>query len=118
MKITRNIHTIDAAGLALGRLAVLAAKHLMGKHKAGFVRRADAGDSVAVVNWKQIKFTGNKMKSKLYYRPTKRPGALKSENLEKFWRRRPREVIRRAVWGMLPKNSLRKTMIQRLTLKD
>lgn len=118
MKSTRATHTIDAAGLALGRLAALIANHLMGKRKTSFMRRADLGDAVAVINWKQIKFTGNKLKAKLYFRPTKRPGALKSENLEKLWRRRPAEVIRKAVWGMLPKNSLRKTMIQRLTFKN
>lgn len=109
-------HEIDATGVSLGRVADQAAKFLMGKHKASFVRHRDTGDAVKILNWRQIKFTGEKLTSKRYYRPTKRPGALKSETLAHLWQRRPQEVIRKAVWGMLPKNSLRKKMIQRLIL--
>lgn len=110
----RTMHTIDAAGTPLGRVAAQAAKFLMGKHKASFVRHQDMGDEVQIINWRQVKFTGAKLKSKLYFRPTKRPGALKSETLSHLWQRRPQEVLRKAIWGMLPKNSLRKKMIQRL----
>lgn len=110
----RNKQIIDAKNVALGRVASSAAKFLMGKHKANYERHSDNGDWVEVVNYQQIKFTGNKLKDKLYYNPTKRPGALKSETLQSLWARRPHEVLRRAVWNMLPKNTLRKAMIKRL----
>jgi len=116
-QVIRKTHTIDASGLALGRVATQIAWLLMGKHKAAFVRHQDLGDTVKVVNFDKIKFTGSKLKQKLYYRPTRRVGALKSENLESLLKRRPQEPLRRAVWGMLPKNSLRKEMIKRLIIK-
>lgn len=115
--IKRAEHTIDAAQKSLGRVATQVASLLMGKHKAEFLRREDRGDTVKVINYGQIVFTGNKLKQKLYYRPTQRPGKLKSENLESLWQRRPQEVLRQAVWGMLPKNSLRKQMIKRLMIE-
>ncbi len=102
--------------MALGRLASQAAVFLMGKHKPSFERRVDNGDWVEVVNYSQVKFTGNKMRDKLYYNETKRPGGLKSENLASLWKRRPHEVLRKAIWNMLPKNTLRKQMIKRLKI--
>ena len=117
MKDKETMHILDAAGVPLGRLASAAAKYLQGKHKTGFSRNKDIGDGVKITNWPQIKFTGDKLASKLYFRPTKRPGALKSETLARLWQRRPKEVVRKAVWGMLPKNSLRKRMIKRLILE-
>lgn len=114
----RNKQTIDAKGVALGRVASMAAKFLMGKHKADFERHLDHGDAVDIINYDQIKFTGNKLKDKLYYNETKRPGGLKSENLESLWKRRPHEVLRRAIWNMLPKNTLRKAMIKRLKIVE
>jgi large subunit ribosomal protein L13 len=114
----RNTHTIDAKGISLGRVATQVAHLLMGKHKPSYVAYRDLGDRVIVSNLKLIKFTGNKLEQKKYYRPTTRVGALKSETLASLWKRRPQEVMRKAVMGMLPKNSLRKEMIKRLTIKD
>jgi len=113
---TRNKQIIDAKNMALGRLASQAAVFLMGKHKASFERRVDNGDWVEVVNYSQVKFTGNKMRDKLYYNETKRPGGLKFESLQSLWARRPNEVLRKAIWNMLPKNTLRKQMIKRLKI--
>ena len=113
---TRNKQVIDAKNVALGRVASAAAKFLMGKHKANYERHIDNGDFVDIINYDQIKFTGNKLKDKLYYSDTKRPGGLKSESLQSLWARRPNEVLRRAVWNMLPKNTLRKAMIKRMNV--
>jgi len=113
----RATHTIDASKRTLGRLATEVAKLLMGKHKPAYVPYKDEGDMVLITNAKALVFTGNKMNQKLYYRPTTRVGALKSESLAHLWERRPEEVIRKAVYGMLPKNSLRKEMIKRLKIQ-
>ena len=113
----RETHTIDASGIPLGRIASQAARLLMGKNKASYVPYKDAGDAVMVTNYAKMKITGDKMDQKRYYRPTKRPGSLKSESLRELLNRRPEEVLKRAVYGMLPKNSLRKSMIKRLLIK-
>lgn len=113
----REIHKIDAEKIPLGRIATQVAKLLMGKHKPSYTPSVDMGDFVIVENFSKVKFTGNKMTQKLYYTPTKRPGKLKSETLSHLWARRPEETLRRAVMGMLPKNSLRKSMIKRLSIE-
>ena len=115
--MTRKTQTIDAAKISLGRVATQAAKFLMGKHKASYVPYKDEGDIVVIENLDKVKFTGNKMSQKLYYRPTQRVGHLKSETLSSLWERRPTEVLRKAVFGMLPKNKLRTSMIKRLEIK-
>jgi large subunit ribosomal protein L13 len=114
----RKTHTIDAEKVSLGRVASEVAKLLIGKHKPDYVPYKDQGDNVVVINYSKIKFTGGKMEKKKYYRPTTRVGALKSETLESLWKRRPNEVLRLAVNGMLPKNSLRKEMIKRLKIQE
>ncbi len=114
----RTKHTIDAQNKSLGRVASDAAQLLMGKHKPTFESHTDTGDSVEITGYKNIVFTGaNKMTQKKYYKPTTQPGHLKSETLEHLWERDPQEVVRKAVYGMLPKNSLRKEMIKRLSFK-
>lgn len=113
----RTTHNLDAAGRSLGRLAAEAAKFLMGKHRPQYNARTDNGDFVEVENFSKVKFTGDKMRQKLYYRPTTRPGKLRSEKLIDLWKRDPKQVLRKAVWGMLPKNSLRQQMIKRLIIE-
>jgi len=113
----RKIHKIDASGISLGRVATKIAWILMGKQKASYLPYKDEGDFVVIENLDKIKFTGNKMEQKKYYRPTTRVGALKSETLASLWKRRPKEVLRKAVLGMLPKNKLRDDMIKRLEIK-
>lgn len=115
----RKRHTIDAAKIPLGRLATKIALLLMGKQKPSYAPYKDEGDFVAIENLDKIKFSARakKMEQKMYYRPTTRPGKLKSENLASLWDRRPKEVLRKAVLGMLPKNKLRPKMIKRLEIK-
>lgn len=113
----RATHTIDASGIPLGRIASQAARLLMGKNKASYVPYKDEGDAVVVTNYAQMKVTGSKMDQKRYYRPTSRPGSLKSETMRELMNRRPEEVLKRAVYGMLPKNTLRKSMIRRLIIR-
>lgn len=109
---------IDAAGQSLGRIAGQAALMLRGKNKTDFAPHKDAGDFVVIKNSGAIKITGNKLKTKVYHRFTGYVGGLKSETMEKFIERRGLpEVIRKAVYGMLPKNKLRDRMIKRLEVK-
>lgn len=116
--MNRATHTIDASGVPLGRVATQVARFLMGKHRASYVPYKDEGDVVVVKNFRKVTFTGAKMDQKRYWRPTTRPGSLTSETLRQLWQRRPEEVLRKAVYGMLPKNTLRKQMIKRLSIND
>jgi large subunit ribosomal protein L13 len=110
----RKTHTIDAKDRPLGRLATEIAILLRGKHKPDFERGKDMGDIVIVKNVDKIRLTGKKLKQKIYYRHSGYIGGLKEIPLETLFKKDPREVLRKAVWGMLPKNKLRKKMIKRL----
>ncbi len=110
----RQKHTIDAEGKVLGRLAVEIAKLLRGKHRPDFLPRRDSGDFVTVKNVDKMKFTGKKMKQKVYYRHSGYLGGLKSTPLEKLFKKNPAQVLIKAVWGMMPKNKLRSQQIKRL----
>lgn len=109
-------HTIDATNKILGRLAVEVANLLRGKGKADFVPYLDRGDQVIVTNTDRIKVTGQKMKKKIYYHHSGYPGGIKEINLERLMEKDSRQVIKKAVYGMLPKNKLRNKMIKKLTL--
>jgi len=109
-------HTIDATNKVLGRLAVEVANLLRGKGKTDFVPYLDRGDQVAVTNTDRIKVTGQKMKNKIYYHHSGYPGGIKEISLERLMEKDSREVIKKAVYGMLPKNKLRDKMIKKLTL--
>ncbi len=110
----RKIHTIDATDKVLGRLAVEIALLLRGKQKVDFAPYKDIGDVVIVQNVDKLKFTGKKAKQKKYYRHSGYLGSLKEITLEKLFEKNPEEVLRKAVFGMLPKNKLRAKMIKRL----
>ena len=109
-------HLIDASqGVSVGRLAAAIAPVLRGKHKPGFEpHRHDHGDNVVVVNADRLVFTGKKWKQKLYRHHTGYMGGLKQRTAADLQRRKPGEVLRRAVLGMLPKNKLRTIFIRRL----
>lgn len=116
--IKRKEHLIDADGEILGRLASRVAVLLRGKHKPGFERNLDLGDTVIVENVAKIKVTGNKFNDKIYYKSSDRPGGLKKTKMkalvtEKGWA----EVLRRAVYRMLPGNRLRSDIMKRLIIK-
>ncbi len=113
-EISRHWWVVDADGATLGRLATRVAATLRGKHKATFTDHLDVGDAVVVVNAAKIKVTGRKLQQKQYVRHSGYPGGLRAETLERLLRRRPEEVIRRAVRGMLPRNRLGERMIRKL----
>lgn len=115
-QIKRQTHEIDAEGKAVGRIASQVALLLRGKNKATFVPRIDAGDYVVVINAAKVHFSGRKLVQKDYRRHTMHPGGLKRVSMKRVVETDPAKVLRRAVYGMLPKNSHRKDMIQRLTI--
>jgi large subunit ribosomal protein L13 len=112
----RNWVLVDAEGLTLGRLATQIADLLRGKRKPTYTPHCDVGDFVVVVNAEKISVTGNKRTEKLYYRHSGYPGGLKSRTLEEMLDRRPEEVIRHAVKGMLPRNRLARKQITKLKI--
>jgi large subunit ribosomal protein L13 len=113
---TRNREwvVIDAEGQTLGRLSTLIADTLRGKKKPEYTPHIDTGDFVVVVNAEKIKVTGNKLTEKVYYRHTGYPGGLRSRTLEEQLDRRPEEVIRTAVKGMLPRTRLGRAQLRKL----
>ena len=113
-EITRSWHVIDANDVVLGRLAVTAATLLRGKHKPTFAPHVDGGDFVIVVNASKIALGGSKRTDKLYHRHSGRPGGLKSVPAGELLARDPRQVVEKAVWGMLPKNRLSRKLITKL----
>jgi large subunit ribosomal protein L13 len=105
---------VDAEGQILGRLATQIADRLRGKGKPGYTPHVDTGDFVVVVNADKIAVTGNKLDDKMYYRHSGYPGGLKQRTLREQLERRPTEVIRKAVKGMLPKNRLAAVQLRKL----
>ena len=105
-EITRDWYLVDAEGQTLGRLATQIADRLRGKGKPQYTAHVDTGDFVVVVNAEKVLVTGNKLDQKRYYRHSGYPGGLRSRTLQEMLDRRPEEVIRRAVKGMVPRNRL------------
>lgn len=116
-KEERATHTINATGRPLGRLAVEIADLLRGKQKAEFVPYKDVGDFVTVEHFKNVRITGRKKDQKTYYRHSGYIGNLKEEKLGALLERRPQEVLRKTVLGMLPHNKLRAEQINRLKVE-
>jgi large subunit ribosomal protein L13 len=110
----RNWLVVDATGKTLGRLATQIADILRGKRKPEYTPHVDVGDFVIVINAELISVTGNKRQEKRYYRHSGYPGGLRSRTLEEMLARRPEEVIRLAVKGMLPRNRLARTQLRKL----
>ena len=110
----RNWLVVDASGKTLGRLATQLADALRGKRKPAFTPHIDVGDFVIVVNAERISVTGNKRQEKRYYRHSGYPGGLRSRTLEEMLNRRPEEVIRLAVKGMLPRTRLGRAQLRKL----
>jgi len=97
---------VDAQGAVLGRLATSVATHLRGKHNPFFTPHVDTGDWVIVINADKVVLTGKKWKQKTYYRHSGYIGGLKEITAEKLFEKRPEDLVRFAVKGMLPKNRL------------
>jgi large subunit ribosomal protein L13 len=110
----RDWVVVDATGQTLGRLATQIADVLRGKRKPEYTPHVDTGDFVIVVNADKIVVTGNKLNDKLYHRHSGYPGGLKTRTLQQQLERRPEEVIRKAVKGMLPRNRLARRQITKL----
>jgi large subunit ribosomal protein L13 len=115
-EIERQWFLVDAEGQTLGRLATRIADTLRGKGKPQYTPHVDTGDFVVVVNAEKIAVTGSKLDSKLYYRHSGYPGGLRSRTLREQLDRRPTEVLRKAVKGMLPKNRLANAQIRKLKI--
>ena len=112
----RNWLVVDASEQTLGRLATRIADALRGKDKPTYTPHIDTGDFVIVVNAEKVAVTGNKRVAKRYYRHSGYPGGLRSRTLEQMLERRPEEVIRLAVKGMLPRNRLARKQLTKLKI--
>ncbi|GBD39532.1 50S ribosomal protein L13 [bacterium HR37] len=112
--IEKKWYLIDAKGKTVGRLATKIARLLRGKDKPQFTPHADIGDFVIVINADKVRFTGKKWSQKTYYWHTPYPGGLKSITAGELLKKNPEEIIRKAVWGMLPKTKWQKKLIKRL----
>ena len=112
--VKRDWFVVDADGKVLGRLASQVAAGLRGKHKPIYTPHVDTGDFVVVVNAGKIRITGTKVDDKEFYHHSGYPDGLKKESLRKYVEEKPDELIKRSVWGMLPKNKLGKAMLKKL----
>jgi large subunit ribosomal protein L13 len=113
-EIERGWQLVDAEGQTLGRLATRIADTLRGKDKPQYTPHVDTGDFVVVVNAEKIGVTGKKLDDKRYYRHSGYPGGLRSRTLREQLERRPEEVIRKAVKGMLPRSRLGRAQLRKL----
>lgn len=113
-EVRRDWFVVDANGRTLGRLATAIATRLRGKHKPEYTPHVDTGDYIVVVNAKQIRVTGNKLKDKIYHHHTGYIGNLKSMSLGTMLEQHPERVLINAVKGMLPKNKLGAAMLKKL----
>ncbi len=114
--ITRQWYLVDAKDKVLGRLATNVAIRLRGKHKPIFAPHVDTGDFVVVVNADKVRLTGRKWDKKIYYRHTGYTGGLKQISAKKLREKRPEDILRFAVKGMLPKNSLGRRQLKKLKI--
>ena len=115
-EIQRDWYVVDAEGKTLGRLATQIADTLRGKNKPTYTPHTDTGDFVIVVNAEKIHVTGQKLDQKMYHRHSGYPGGLRSRSLRTQLERRPTEVLRKAVKGMLPRNRLARQQITKLKI--
>ena len=115
-EIDRHWYVVDAEGKTLGRLATRIADTLRGKGKPQYTPHVDTGDFVVVVNAEKIHVTGNKLDAKMYHRHSGYPGGLRSRPLRAQLERRPTEVLRKAVKGMLPRNRLSRAQLRKLKI--
>jgi len=113
-EIERKWYVVDAAGKVLGRVASEIARRLRGKHKPNYSTFMDVGDFIVVVNADKVRLTGKKWDDKIYYRHTGYMGGLKQMTAKEMLEKKPEELIRKAVRGMLPKNTLGRAQLKKL----
>ncbi|MFZ1204313.1 MAG: 50S ribosomal protein L13 [Candidatus Acidiferrales bacterium] len=116
LSVGKNWFVVDAEGQVLGRLATRIARLLIGKDKASFTPSLDCGDHVVVINAELVRLTGNKIDQKIYRHHSGYPGGFKEIPIRRMLEKRPEEVIREAVLGMLPKNKLRARRAKKLRI--
>ena len=112
--IDRTWHVIDAEGMVLGRLSTEVANLLRGKHKPIYAPHMDTGDFVIIVNADKVVLTANKLDQKIAYRHTGYPGGLRETKYTDLMAKKPEEVVRKAVKGMVPKTALGRSMLRKL----
>lgn len=112
--VERKWYVVDARDAVLGRLAVKIAVYLRGKNKPVFTPNVDTGDFIIVINADKVRLTGNKLTDKVYYHHTGYIGGIKAETAREMFEKHPERIIEKAVWGMLPKNTLGKQMLKKL----
>ena len=105
---------VNADGKILGRLATEVACLIRGKKKPQFSSHLDTGDFVVVINAEKIRVTGRKLDQKVYYSHSQYPGGIKAETLKELLKRKPEEAVKRAVWGMIPKGKLGRSVYKKL----
>jgi large subunit ribosomal protein L13 len=115
-EVNRDWFLVDGQNKILGRLASDIAHRLRGKHKAVYAPYLDVGDFIIVVNADKINLTGNKLTDKVYYHHTGYPGGIKAITAGKMLKEKPEELLRIAVRGMLPKNTLGRAMLKKLKI--
>ena len=115
-EISKKWYLVDAKGRVLGRLATQIAMRLRGKHKPIFTPHADTGDFIVVINANKVMLTGRKWDKKIYYRHTGYIGGLKEITAKKLLEKKPEDILRFAVRGMLPKNSLGRRQLKKLKI--
>ena len=114
--VSRDWYLIDARDKVLGRVAAEIARRLRGKHKPEFTPHTDTGDFIVVINAEKIALTGKKLDDKVYYHHSGYPGGIKSITAGKLLKKKPEDVLKIAVKGMLPKNSLGRMMLKKLKI--
>ena len=112
----REWHELDASKTTLGRLAVQAARLLIGKHKTNYTPHLDAGDFVVIVNADKIKTTGSKLLQKEYFHYSGYPGGLKRRKMSDVMAKTPEKVLWKAIYGMIATNRLRRPRMNRLKI--
>jgi large subunit ribosomal protein L13 len=115
-EVTRDWYLVDAENQVLGRIATSIANILRGKNKPTFTPSVDTGDFIIVVNAEKIALTGNKRADKIYYSHSGFPGGIKAISAEKLLDKKPEQLIKKAVKGMLPKNKLAYHMLNKLKI--
>ena len=116
LEVERRWYVVDAEGQTLGRLATEIARILRGKNKPQYTPHVDTGDFVVVVNAEKVVVTGRKAEQKVYRRHSGYPGGLKTTTYEQMLERRPTEILRRAVKGMMPKSRLARQQLRKLKI--
>lgn len=115
-EIKRNWHLLDASEFSLGRLGTEVVKFLMGKHKVDYSAHLDSGDFVVVINTEKVKLTGKKEDQKLYRSHSGYPKGFKESTFKQVQEKNPSEIVRHAIFGMLPDNKIKADRMGRLNL--